>query len=256
MIKQLVTGFTLLVVTLGPSQAAPLYDSTYDLMDANPGSRGIWLNNGGITVDGVSDHTFSILNATFDGGLGNLSGSTKSNKYNGGLNFDVDLTHVCTSGVTDAGGNKVSVDNAACGLTADQPTGGAVSGAEADGNTWDFWNYDAPGMFTLTGWGVLDGLSLTISQKPGDMSKPFRFGIAADWDNETLLGGSGWFNVDSWSFNSTCLPNGLPCPVVHNNATAGDFNVTARVPEPPVVALFALGLLAAGFGAVRSKQRR
>ena len=259
MFRSLFIGATLVAASLGTAQAA-LYSGSYDLTDATAGYRGIWLN-GGVVYNGTSDSTFEVLNAQFDvtGNTARLHGSTFSEKYAGGLDFDVSFTHLCTSEVSAANGNNVTVDNAACNLGS-QPTGGTVSGADADGNDWDFWNWAfsvAP--YELTGTGVLSGLTMDISQSPTIRSKPFRFGIAADWDNENLLGGSGWFNVHSSTY-APCIPNGsiltaVPCPVF-SAASSGDFNMTAvvAVPEPPMIALLGLGLIAAGFATRRRKQ--
>jgi len=231
-------GAALLFVSQG-AIAIPLYNGAYDL--ANAGStynRGIWTNVGSFSTQSGS---FSVT-----GSSASMVGDVFSSTY-GGLTFDIDMTYRCGSSLTNAGGNSVSIDNGGCGLE-NQPTGGAVSGSDVNGQTWDFWDW-APS--TLTGYGDLDGLTIDISQKPTNLSKPFRVGIGADWDDKNLLGGSGWINLGNFSCAS-----GAVCESSNFNARNADFNfrfnTVATVPEPVTAALIGLGLF--GIGAVRRRK--
>ena len=233
-LKQLVLVGSLSTL-VGTVQAMPTYDGSYSLVDATS-THGIWFNSS-VGVGGSSDRTFNLTSGTFDatsGTTATLSGNSWSNSLGGGFNFSVDMTYRCTG--TVLGG---------CGGLGTQPDG-QVNQANVLGNDWDFWDYtddgNNNGEYTLTGTGNLAGVSFTISQRPSDLSKPFRFGVGADWFNDFLLGGSGWFDVVGKSGGTN---------VSYANISRGDFNVT--VPEPSIVALFGLGFL--GLGILRRKAR-
>ncbi|NKB35977.1 MAG: hypothetical protein GKR93_02245 [Gammaproteobacteria bacterium] len=114
--------------------AGPLYDGTYNISNAGSTvyNRGIWTNVGSFTtVSGTFDVTGT--SAGFAGDVFRASLGAGG----GGLTFSVNMTHRCTSEVSNAGGNSVSIDDngaAGCNGMINQPTGGAVSGSEADGN--------------------------------------------------------------------------------------------------------------------------
>jgi hypothetical protein len=227
-------GAALLFVSQG-AVAMPVYDGTYGLGNAGNDTRGIWTNVG----------RFSVVSGSFSvtGNTAAMVGDVFSSTY-GGLTFDVGMTYRCSSSVSNAGGNSVSIDNNACGLI-NQPTGGAVSGSDVDGQIWDFWDWSPS---ELIGYGALDGLTIDISQKPTDLSKPFRVGVGADWDDVDLLGGSGWLNLGS--FNCAV---GAACERSNFNPRSADFNFRfADVPEPATLALIGLGLF--GIGAARRRK--
>ncbi len=237
-LKTALLGAVLLFVSQG-AIAIPTYSGAYDLANAgSPINRGIWTNVG----------TFSTQSGSFSvtGNTASMVGDVFSSTY-GGLTFDIGMSYRCSSSLSNAGGNSVSINNGACGL-GNQPTGGAVSGSDVNGQTWDFWDW-APS--TLIGYGGLDGLTINISQKPTNLSKPFRVGIGADWDDASLLGGSGWISLG----NFTCA-SGTACESSNFDAASADFNfrlnTTTTVPEPVTATLIGLGLI--GIGAMRRRK--
>lgn len=234
---------SLTALLLAPwATGAPLYDSVYNLSNAGNTSlnRGIWTNN----------RTYSTITGTFAvaGTSAILDGEVFNSNLGGGFTFNVAMNLLCTSSVTKAGSRKVSVDNPDCNLTRDQRTGGPVSGVDANGQTWDFWNWDSRS--ELTGTGVLEGLTIDIGQSPTNDSKPFRVGIGADWDDALDLGASGWIDVGT----STCVLGERCASASGFEFNRADFNFRlTAVPAPAPLALLALGL---GLLGLRRRLRR
>ena len=206
------------------ASAMPLYDGSYALSDAGGNSnRGLWTNG----------PNFTTVSGSFDvsGVSAVLSGEVTNAGVGGGFTFSVAMDFLCSAAVSDLGGNNV---DPGCGGLPSQPTGGAVSGAEADGEIWDFWNWSGPA--TLEGTGSLAGLTVDISQAPTNNSKPFRVGIAANWDDDDVLGASGWISVG----NFDCAA-GAACQGGFPGFSAADFNFSfTPVPAPGILGLLAL----------------
>ncbi len=221
----------------GVVQALPTYEGSWNLSDAGALNRGIWF-------EGHDLYTTDFGTFTTTGNTAALSGNVSQGA--GGFTFNVSMNHLCSSNVTNVGGKEVSVDNNAdCGGLGYQPTGGPVTGADVDGQMWDFWNWDGTG--SLTGFGDLSGLTAIISQAPSGGTKPFRVGPGANWDDgPSVFGGSGWFSISGWGCQV-----GVTCDSFRKSS--GDFNFTmTSVPEPGSLALLGLGLL--GLGVVRRRK--
>lgn len=239
------------MVVAGNASAAPIYTGTYDLLDAFK-SHGVWLGDKVFIDKGKStqkkDNTFNVVSGSFNVDPSSpfdaqMVGEVFSSTLGGGFTFNVDFNYLCT-GVTACDALLPSFSNP-------QPTGG-VNAALVDQEQWDFYKM-VPA--TLVGTGTLTGFELDISEKPSDGSKPFRFGIGADWKNAFELGGAGWFDIDSFSYDTAAnaaANGGTAVDVSFRHKTdctgrcgRGDFNVT-DAPEPGTLALLGLGLVAAG----------
>ena len=95
---------SILLLSAQSALTTPLYDGTYDIANAGSGhNRGIWTNVGSLsTVSG----TFSVT-----GSSAVFAGDVFSSALNGGLTWSINMTHKCSSRVSNAGGNYVSIDN-------------------------------------------------------------------------------------------------------------------------------------------------
>lgn len=237
---QTILKTTLVAATMlaaNSAMAMPLYSGSYDLANAgNADTRGLWTNDG----------RFSTVSGSFDvtGSSAVLSGDVYRSAISGGFTFAVNMSFRCSSSVTADPNNtkKVSIDDngaTGCNGMINQPTGGAVTGADVDGNTWDFWDWSNS---QLIGYGSLDGLVIDISMAPTNDSKPYRVGIGADWDDANLLGASGWVNFDGANCDLT-----KACANTWGSsfsATKADFNFRyTAVSEPAILAIMGLGLL-------------
>lgn len=203
------------------------YSGTYGLTNAYP-SHGIWLpsfKSGASTEWGVVNGS-----ATYDSTAGtlNLSGRVQNNSNAAlQLDFNWSLNEVVHAGPPACGGGACT---------------GATAAMKANMVYFDF----AGQQLTGTAGTALAGLSIDLTIKPSDGSKPPQLGYGGNW--RTLdFGYSNWFK---WSVSSAeKSAYGLK-----NTYGDGDMNLTLTPTPVPVPA--AAWMLIAGVGALGAMRRR
>lgn len=239
------SAVTISLTAAATASTLPGY-GTYDLSNAYP-HHGLWLP-GLITND--SDYTteWGIVSGTAeyvegDGGPNqlHLSGNVQ-NKGNDDytLSFSFKLHEIEHTG------------DPACPHSGD--SGCNLQGAEYDDKRDGVRYFDFPGhdsvhddtMASIWGTGALEGLTLDLSIKPENDSKPPQFGWCANWV-DCELGYSNWFFYTASTddeFNSNIH--------IASGTKHGDINVNmAPVPLPA-----AGWMLIAGMGAIGAMRRR
>lgn len=222
-------------VTLDSANAATIYEGQYDAtsVTSNGNDHTVWLPN---LFSGVSNYwQFASGSGDFSVSEGNATASLSGRIVNNGnadLFFDVDVQYALrlSSGTSIKGGGFDS---------------GADRAAIID--TWSYFDISAA---TLTGFGELGGLELSLTAFPAQSQDiPFQLGESAN-DKNSGLGASGWF---SWDISGSAA-NGFTANPNGNRNSHGDINLNLSVSEVPVPAA---GLLMVGaIGALGALRRR
>lgn len=230
-------------VTLDSANAAVMYEGQYDAtsVTTNGNDHSVWLPN---LFSGVSNYwQFETGAGDFSVGAGNATASLGGRIVNNGnadLTFDLDIQYMLRP--NNAAGTSVKD----FGFDYDQDA--AERAAIID--TWSFFDISAA---TLTGFGDLAGLELSLTAFPTlPQDIPFQLGESAN-DKNTGLGASGWFTWDisgSAANGFTANPNG-------NGNRHGDINVNLNVAAVPVPAagLLMMGAIGA-MGALRRRKKK
>lgn len=114
-----------------------------------------------------------------------------------------------------------------------------VEGGPVDTGTFDYFSF-ASG--TLTGFGVFEGLSFNVTQRPSNGLYPFQIGVGASNKN-VELGASGWFFYEV-AENTSQFVN-----LTTGSRFQGDININLsviNVPAPAGILTLLPGLLALG----------
>lgn len=120
-------------------------------------------------------------------------------------------------------------------------------------DTWSFFDIASA---TLTGTGLLDGLTLTLKAYPDADTHPFQLGLGAN-DKDNGLGASGWFH---WVAETTdAYEQRVGTPTVYNSGNSpagshGDINIQLEAVPLPAGAWMLIAAIA-GLGTMRLRRR-
>lgn len=213
------------------------FDGNYDVLNANGGEHGVWLNrflidsngntlSGNYNYWGIADGSFVYdgMNATLTADVVNYGDSDLT------LTLNMDLTRTLTA-----------------------PASPKCEQGGCDTSDWEYFTIDPTA--TLTGYGDLAGLVLEMTEHPSVGVHPPQIGIGANSKTNSELGFAVWFDWtvtsgangvagSDYGFDGTSL----------GNSQHGDINIAlAPVPLPAGAVLLFTGL--AGLGVMRRRRK-